>query len=88
VSERDKLKIWAKWIVRQNVYPDHACAECVPHSDILKPGYLCPYHEAKEFLAANESGQLETQACPFCKDDDFDERGLRMHLHNGWCPKF
>lgn len=26
--------------------PDHACAACVPHSDILIDGFVCAYHAA------------------------------------------
>lgn len=38
---------WAKWIVQRGPgLPDHACAECLPHSDMLKPGFQCVYHEA------------------------------------------
>jgi len=26
--------------------------------------------------------------CPFCKEDDFDEIGLKHHLLRGWCEAF
>lgn len=36
-----------KWIAhRGNGLPDHACAQCVPHSDILIEGFVCAYHTA------------------------------------------
>lgn len=38
---------WAKWIIQRGLgLPDHACAECVPHSDMLVAGFQCVYHEA------------------------------------------
>ena len=26
--------------------------------------------------------------CPFCKQEDFDLEGLKMHLEMGWCEVF
>jgi hypothetical protein len=26
---------------------DHACAECIPHGEIVKPGFRCAVHEAR-----------------------------------------
>ena len=31
---------------------------------------------------------IDTVVCPFCKEDDFDLIGLKMHLGNGWCEKY
>lgn len=31
---------------------------------------------------------IDTVVCPFCKEDDFDLIGLKMHLVNGWCEKY
>lgn len=43
----------AKWIVQRGLeLPDHACAQCVPHSDILKPDFVCAYHFAAAMAAA------------------------------------
>jgi hypothetical protein len=41
----------AKWIGRvaadnPTFYRDHACAQCVPYSDIIKPGFVCAIHTA------------------------------------------
>jgi len=38
---------FAKWIRRRETdLPDHACAECVPYSDMLKEGFRCAFHIA------------------------------------------
>ena len=26
--------------------------------------------------------------CPWCKEADFDDIGLKLHIINGWCPVF
>jgi hypothetical protein len=41
----------AKWIGRvaadnPTFHRDHACAQCVPYSDIIKPGFVCAIHTA------------------------------------------
>ena len=45
------LERWARWIVdnKPKYGGDHACAECYPHSKVLKEGFVCVYHEAKKF---------------------------------------
>lgn len=30
----------------------------------------------------------EQLTCPFCKEDDFDAIGLKLHLLRGWCSVF
>lgn len=54
-SDAPKIARWAKWIARngKDMQPDHACAQCVLHSDILKAEFQCVYHEA---LAYHEAG--------------------------------
>lgn len=39
-----------------------------------------------EKLAAVASSDL--LACPWCKDTDFDEVGLKLHVNNGHCDAF
>ena len=29
---------------------DHACSECVPGGEIVVPGFVCAYHEAKRMV--------------------------------------
>lgn len=31
---------------------------------------------------------IENISCPFCKEDDFDLIGLKIHLESGWCEKY
>lgn len=70
VSSRDSELIdrWASWIVlnRPLHFKDHACAQCVPHGDMLVDGFKCVFHEAKDVIggiypaaahAAKEGGQ-------------------------------
>ena len=46
-----ELMRFAKWIVKRGPdLPDHACAECVPHSDMLKHGFKCVFHGAAGLL--------------------------------------
>lgn len=43
-----------KWVASHPPeLPDHACAECAPHSDCIKPGFQCGYHLATAMLAAS-----------------------------------
>lgn len=46
------LQRWASWIVRERPKNllDHACARCVPHSDMLVDGFSCVYHEALDTI--------------------------------------
>lgn len=38
-----------RWILNRCVgLPDHACAQCVPHSDMLVSGFVCAYHQAAD----------------------------------------
>lgn len=46
----------SRYIVKQEPFPDMACAQCCPASDVLKYNYLCAYHEAKKFLAKEGGG--------------------------------
>lgn len=47
----------AKWILNSDVKnsKDAACAECLPYSDLIKPGFRCGYHTARAALAAKEN---------------------------------
>lgn len=36
----EAIRLGERWL------PDWACRECVPHSDVLKDGFRCRYHEA------------------------------------------
>lgn len=47
----EMLERWSKWIINNPPYigGDHACAECYPNSDIIKPGFVCVYHEAQHW---------------------------------------
>lgn len=45
VEKLEQVEPWQRGL-------DHACAECVPHSDMLVQGFRCSYHEAKALLAA------------------------------------
>lgn len=52
-ASQDKMHKWAKWIsMNPPALPDHACAQCVPHSDIIAPGFVCVYHDALALDAA------------------------------------
>lgn len=54
VPSRDSELIdrWASWIVlnRPLHFKDHACAQCVPHGDMLVDGFKCVFHEAKDVI--------------------------------------
>lgn len=42
-----RAKVFAKFILQNpQGLPDHACAQCVPHSDMLVSGFVCAYHQA------------------------------------------
>jgi hypothetical protein len=44
-----------EWIIHNHTgRNDHACAECVPHGDMIVPGFKCYYHEAKAMIQAAE----------------------------------
>lgn len=45
LRQLDRVEPWQRGL-------DHACAECVPHSDILVEGFRCAYHEGKALVAA------------------------------------
>jgi len=54
------LERWSKWIINNPPYigGDHACAECYPNSEIIKPGFVCVYHEAEHWRErSNASGK-------------------------------
>lgn len=34
------------------------------------------------------SDDYEIMQCPFCKETDFDDIGLKNHLLRGWCDAF
>lgn len=42
-------------------WQDHACAECVPHSTMLKPDWQCAVHRAKSMLAAPSAAPLDAR---------------------------
>jgi len=68
----DVLERWSKWILNNPPYigGDHACAECYPNSDIIKPGFVCVYHEAEHWRERyNESyapSVARNPRCAFC----------------------
>lgn len=39
---------------------DHACKECVPHSDMLVEGFVCIKHEALRAVLADEGKKCST----------------------------
>jgi hypothetical protein len=53
-----KITRMAKWMKNNEDgrLPDHACQRCVPHSDILIPGFDCAYHEAMDILNNERQG--------------------------------
>jgi hypothetical protein len=54
-SQGQDMQCWAKWISRRGAdLPDHACAECVPHSEMIDAGFQCVYHQAIAAMAARE----------------------------------
>lgn len=42
------VKRQSRWIAQHKLsyFADWACAQCVPHSDMLVKGFVCCYHEA------------------------------------------
>lgn len=54
MQETKTLKRWARWIVRRGEnLPDHACNECVPGGEIVKPGFRCVFHEAVQVVESS-----------------------------------
>ena len=46
---RDALQDAYKYVLQIDstiLLPDHACAQCVPNSELIKQGYVCVYHKA------------------------------------------
>lgn len=57
----EQRDVWAKWIVqRGRGLPDHACVECAPHSEILKQGFQCTYHQALALRSTSTAAQAAT----------------------------
>lgn len=51
-KDADKM---ARYIVNHGRdLPDHACAQCVPHGDMLIAGFVCGYHRATVIDAARK----------------------------------
>jgi len=47
------IKVRAEWFRQHRPeLPDHACAECVPNSELIQPGFKCYYHESIAALSA------------------------------------
>lgn len=50
-AQREKVNIAAVWNLLAEWRPigwvDHACLECVPHGEIVRPGFRCAYHQIK-----------------------------------------
>ena len=38
---------WIREYGNKAWFRDHACAQCDPHSEMLKPGFVCAVHKAK-----------------------------------------
>ena len=64
-SESASTELLAKlvqWIVNHPPsLPDHACCECVPHSDMLVDGWRCGYHEALRIHQANAGHDISAE---------------------------
>jgi hypothetical protein len=52
-SGERKIAPW-RWI-------DHSCAECVPHSEILKAGFQCAYHRGRALTTPGTPAPKEPQ---------------------------
>ncbi len=52
-SSNDEIYRLAEWLARNTDrwVKDHACARCVPHSDMLEEGFRCVPHQAIDILA-------------------------------------
>jgi len=50
-GDEPALLVAASYIRRQGGQHDHACAQCVPHSDVLVDGFVCYYHQALSLLS-------------------------------------
>jgi hypothetical protein len=47
---------------REKPFPvvfDHACRECIPHGELVKPGFRCAVHEARAAAATGSSANAE-----------------------------
>ena len=57
VRSDDLLERLARWIVQHppQYGGDHACAKCYPHSDILKDGFVCAFHEAERIVSSSNA---------------------------------
>lgn len=49
-----ELLNFSKYIYLELDMPDHACAQCVPHSDLLIKGFVCVKHRAIARIAEEE----------------------------------
>ena len=58
------LERLARWIVQHPPQHggDHACRDCYPHSDILKEGFVCAYHEAVKIMERSNDNNETFQA--------------------------
>lgn len=56
--ERENAAL-ARWIVYHSDHTsgDHACAECYPHGEAIKPGFRCAVHVARSIDAARKEAQ-------------------------------
>jgi hypothetical protein len=54
---------FAEQLVRMHGYIDfhlqfdHACSECKPDGQSVKPGFQCSYHRAKSYIAATKGAK-------------------------------
>lgn len=58
-------KLLAEW--RPIGWIDHACAECIPHGDIVIDGFQCAYHKVKRManVATEKSENCQDPKCVF-----------------------
>ena len=51
---KKEVRRLATWIVQHPPeLPDHACGECVPNGDMVKPKFVCTYHNAVKIVKLN-----------------------------------
>lgn len=53
-GDEPAILVAASWVIRGGAHQDWACAQCVPHSDVLSPGFQCYYHRAESVLAERD----------------------------------
>lgn len=58
-GDEPAILVAASYIKRLGARQDWACADCVPHSDCLKSGFRCYYHQAVELLERTDHSQSD-----------------------------